>query len=86
MFLFIVCDENSKFTDYLTIPADVNMTEVKDLICSANFTVIIAEIMDRFNIPEILAIVHSNSTVQADWTKVGFYTVEIDYLGSKAKL
>lgn len=67
---FAVCDAGSTWMDYVSIPPEVNVTAVEDFICSANFTVLLAELMQRFNIDDIIIAFQPNATVTPDWTKV----------------
>ena len=66
-----VCGADSTWMDYVDVPAEVNVTAVEGFICSTNFTVLLADIMDRFDINEIIAAIQSNGTnLSPDWSKV----------------
>jgi len=66
-----VCGENSTWLDYVVVPPQVNISQVEQFICSANFTVLADEVMKRFNINTIIADIQSNAT--ANWDKVCTY-------------
>lgn len=64
----VVCNASYGLEQYFEIPPEVNRTAVEEFICSTNFTVLMNELLMKYDIPGLIDAIQSNQT--ANWTRV----------------
>jgi len=65
-----ICNSSVSILNFVDVPAGVNIAAVQNFICSTNFSVIISNIMQNYDVDEIAAALASNITMKPNWPQI----------------